>query len=396
MKTIYLIIIVLAMVDGFSDMYSPVLPYIAAKFSLDNFYAQITITAYLIGLAISSLLYGYLSDIYGRRIIFIIGLFIFFISSVSCSLSNSFLFFIISRFVQGLGAGCASTIGYASINDVYKGNDLFKSISKINMVSMLAPALAPILGSKMLVFYGFDYILHLITIISFIVLILFIFCFKETINFSEIKSTKVFFTPFFSLFYNYKFILPCLIQAFTFGWVWTSITNTPFIFINELGVPVDQYSYYIFVLCASYFCGTILNQFFVAKVGYKIMLGIGLVTPIISNIFIIAANNYFELNPIEITLIWIAPNIALALILNNSIGSSLDNLETNMKAKGSALLTFSQLSFGALFVQIVSYFYNGTIVPSSLNELVCSIISVILFIIFIKKDNSNDKSKINQ
>ncbi|MGN7618636.1 MAG: MFS transporter [Ehrlichia sp.] len=189
-----LIIAVIIMCDISSDIYLPGLPKISEFFGVDHTVAQLTISLNLAGLSISGLLYGPLSDHYGRRPIMLLGVWIFMVASIICCFVNNIIMLIVMRFIQGFGAGVSGVVGYAIIKDMYSGNECAKNISIVNMAVAFVPVLAPILGSTIIA-QGYDWnmLFIAISVIAIVVLVCLILFLKETMVVKDVTSDISFF-----------------------------------------------------------------------------------------------------------------------------------------------------------------------------------------------------------
>ena len=115
--------IILAMMSSMgllaSDIYLPAMPNLATALSTTDSSLQLTLGIYLFGLAISQIFIGFLSDIYGRRIILLLGFCIYIVASICCSYSCSIQTLIIFRFIQAIGAS-AGLVQLSVISSILK------------------------------------------------------------------------------------------------------------------------------------------------------------------------------------------------------------------------------------------------------------------------------------
>lgn len=132
------------------DMYIPALPRMGAEFRAESSVVQLSITAFLIGLAAGQIVIGPLSDTIGRRRPLVLGLAVFVLASAACALAPSVLEFLIGRFVQGCGAAAPIVIGRAMIRDLYSGYRLARFFSLLVLVVGVVPLVAPQIGAVML------------------------------------------------------------------------------------------------------------------------------------------------------------------------------------------------------------------------------------------------------
>ena len=113
------LVLMTLMAEMSTDIYIPCLPEMARYFAVDQHTVVVTISTYLLGFSISGSLAGPFSDTFGRRPLFLIGSFIFTLSSIACVLADSANWLIAIRLFQGAGAGIAYVTSNAIIKDVY-------------------------------------------------------------------------------------------------------------------------------------------------------------------------------------------------------------------------------------------------------------------------------------
>ncbi len=393
MRIILTLMSVIGLFNLAIDIMLPAFPYLKSHFNTDQQHVQITFVVYLVAFGASSLFYGYISDLYGRKKTLTFGVILFMIGSIISALSEDVNLFTFSRIIQGLGAGSGTTIGYAAVSDIYKGDQLSKKISTINMMMIIIPALAPILGATLVAEHGINYVFNTILIASIFNTIIFIVFFEETlpkeVMILNTKKKYKLIPKYISVLKDRNFLIPCIIQGLCIGSIISDMSNTPFIFIQEMDVPLHQYGYYMTVLCLSYLVGTLINQKFILRIGSIKMIGIGLCVQIFSHILMLILNHFFALTSISITAIWIITNFAVPLVANNSVGYAIDSCSQSTKALGSSLIQFIELFFGGLFTYTLSMLYNGSIVPSSCLDIFSCISAGSLFLFLKAKKQSN-------
>jgi DHA1 family bicyclomycin/chloramphenicol resistance-like MFS transporter len=132
------------------DMYLPALPSITAGFGAAPAAAQLTLAVFLIGLAVGQLIYGPISDRYGRRLPILVGVGLYVLGTIGCMLSPSIEVLIVCRVVQSLGACAGMVLSRAVIRDLFPPSQVLHVLSLLMMVMGLAPILAPLLGGWIL------------------------------------------------------------------------------------------------------------------------------------------------------------------------------------------------------------------------------------------------------
>lgn len=133
------------------DVMLPALPLLNADFALaDPNHAQAVIPVYLLGMGVSQLFYGPLSDRYGRRPVLIGGLLLFAAAGLVSSMTTSFDALLAARLLQGAGAGAPRVVAVSLARDRYSGAQMGRVMSLAMMVFMAVPILAPSLGQLIL------------------------------------------------------------------------------------------------------------------------------------------------------------------------------------------------------------------------------------------------------
>lgn len=145
----------LSAVGPFSiDAYLPSMPEIGRTFHASPLLVQQTLTAYMAPFALMALWHGAFSDALGRRRVTLAALALFFLASLGCALAwniESLLFF---RTMQGMMAGAGMVIGRAIVRDVLDGAEAQRLMSQITLTFAVAPAVAPVLGGWLHVWFG--------------------------------------------------------------------------------------------------------------------------------------------------------------------------------------------------------------------------------------------------
>lgn len=383
-----LVILSIAITDMSTDIYAVALPKIAEYFKSCSSTTQLTIGLNLIGLSLSGLIYGPLSDQYGRRKVILVGMTIFALASIACCFAQNIAQLILMRFIQGFGAGVAVVVGYATIKDMYSGYECSQVISKLNMTVALSPAIAPIIGSYIISYgYSWRFLFVIISILSVFTLLLLFLKFKETTGKSECKALTItellsnISKQYIKIFKNYRFLGFAVINSLNFMWIWAYIGNLPFVLIEGMNISAKYYGYLIMIMIISYMIGAAINRRFVKRIGIKNMLLIGLFLPLISDLSLTFLYYNINLTVIIMESFWLIANVGFAFIISNSITSALEEIQES--GLGLALIAFMQMIFGAIGVSIVGYFneVSYSVLPNLLLTVTCCVIAIIIYML---------------
>ncbi|HEX6611667.1 MAG TPA: MFS transporter, partial [Hyphomicrobiaceae bacterium] len=132
------------------DIMLPSLPQIGAAFSVANANeTQQIITSYMLGLGFGQLAWGPLSDRFGRKVLLLIGLFIFVLGSFACLLAPTLNAMLGARAVQGFGGAAARVISVAIVRDMFAGRQMARVMSTVMTVFIAVPVFAPSVGQAL-------------------------------------------------------------------------------------------------------------------------------------------------------------------------------------------------------------------------------------------------------
>src|SRR5579864_6404499 len=136
------------------DMILPALPALAGAFAVGTDRIQLTLSLFILGYAGGQLIYGPLSDRFGRRPMLLIGTAVYMASGLACAASPSIEVLVVARFVQGLGGCAGPVLARAVIRDHHSGRRASQMLSYITLVFALAPLVAPLIGAALLERFG--------------------------------------------------------------------------------------------------------------------------------------------------------------------------------------------------------------------------------------------------
>lgn len=152
-----------------TDFYLPGFPAIASDLSVSLEQMQLTLAASFFGLGVGQLIYGPISDRYGRRVPAMIGLALFVLGSFICTLAQSFEILMLARLFQGLGGAAAVVISRAIVRDLYEGKEMARKMSAIQSIITISPTIAPTIGALILIFADWRWIFALLAVLGLII-----------------------------------------------------------------------------------------------------------------------------------------------------------------------------------------------------------------------------------
>ena len=228
------------------DMYVPVLPAMQDWFDCPVSKVQLGLTTGLVGLAVGQLIFGPVSDRYGRKRPLICAMALFLISTFGCIFSANVHEFIIMRLFQGLAGSGGVVLSRSIATDRYRGKDLTKMMSMIAAVNGVATVAAPIVGGLIALVGGWRAIFWSLIVLS-AALLIGATRMDENLSFKNLSiykssSLKVITDGIYNILSNRRFLLYVLTYMFSMGVLFTNIASAPFLMQEHYGLSTLHFS----------------------------------------------------------------------------------------------------------------------------------------------------------
>ncbi len=224
------------------DMYLPTIPAIAAELAVPVQDIAVTVSLYMLGLGFGQFFGGPISDYAGRRPTLFFGLAVFAVASLTLAATDSLAVFWTARFFQAAGGGFASVVVPAMIRDHTEGQATAKLFSQIMLITIIAPAIAPSIGTLIYSLSGWRLVFLVLAGYALTVCILSSLIIKNVASESRPKLTD-------SLLTRYKFVLQnrtamgyLLAQSLGFSVLITFVANASLVYLNLYGQSETVFS----------------------------------------------------------------------------------------------------------------------------------------------------------
>ena len=260
------IILILSILAPFGiDEFTPSLPFMVKSLHTTSTSVQLTITFYLMGMAISQFFLGPISDKIGRRSVLLFTIPIFFLGSVFCIYANSAYILWIGRTLQGIGLGGIAFIPAAMASESFAGRKFHQVTSYQTMIYSVITLISPVVGGHLQDSFGWRSNFIFLLILSILIyLFALLFC-PETHHPKEHHKLSFFkfFLIFFDLLKNKTFVCSSICGFITWSYAILFSMIAPFIFENTLKYSATQYGYIALIIGAGFILGSYLNIFFI-------------------------------------------------------------------------------------------------------------------------------------
>ena len=270
-----LIVLILSMMLGIqpvtTDLYLPALPALTEGFGAPMSQAQLTLSALLLAFGSSQLIWGPLSDRFGRRPILLWGLSAYTLASIGSTLAPSMALLIVWRIVQGAAMGAVVMCARAIVRDLYQPLEGARVMSKgLSGLGVLACICAP-LGGLLSELYGWRIALAALAVFGAATLALVSLRFEESLaqkNPNALQPMTLLRT-WLRIAQNPTFLAFSALTAASYGGLFTFLATSSFVFIRVLGLSKTGYGLVMFSMCFCYLTGTFICRRLLPRFGVR-------------------------------------------------------------------------------------------------------------------------------
>lgn len=275
---VFVVLMLMVLMQMTTDQYVPSLPAITKVFNTNEASIQLTLSLFMLGLSISHVFYGPLSDKIGRKPPLMFGVGLSILGSLCCFLAPTVFVLIIGRFIQGFGIGCCGSVGRSLVRDLFTDRVLSKIGSYVGIVSVFIMVASPVLGGYIQEHFGWR-INFLCLFVLGIVIWLFALCTLPETNKNlnpEATKIRVMRENYFTLLRSKVFLGYALCACFACAGLLAYLAIAPFLFQDVLGLsPIEFGQLTIFIAGAICVSGIINSQMVMGKgVSHMVFLGV--------------------------------------------------------------------------------------------------------------------------
>jgi DHA1 family bicyclomycin/chloramphenicol resistance-like MFS transporter len=262
------------------DMYLPSLPDIAHVLGAPVARTQLTISSYLIGFAVGQMIYGPLSDRYGRRPVLLAAVALYLASTLACAAAQSVDLLIAARLLQGISGSGAIVLARAIVRDVYSGVQAARELSLMGSISATAPIVAPMIGGVLQAGFGWRANFICMSVGGLIAFLVAARLLPETLR----PNNRAGSLSFFSMARGYGtvarhggFLVYLGIITTTYAGLFAWVSGASVVLQGVYGLSAVTFGFTFALGAAGYMLGAMIATRLVVRLGLDRTIGVGVV-----------------------------------------------------------------------------------------------------------------------
>ena len=384
-------IVVLALLTAIAplatDMYLAALPAVAEDLNTTSTNASLTLSAFMVGMALGQLVVGPLSDKTGRRKPLLIGAVICFIATVACGFAPNIELLIFARFMMGFTGSIGAVLARSIVTDTTQGLATAKLMGIMMMINGFAPVLAPLFGGWVLSWGSWRDIFHVLGVVTAIMMLGVVFVVKETLPVEErYQGTALsVYSELPQVFKVRRYMGFMLTMCFAFGALFSYISGSTFVLQKILGLSETQFTIVFGVNSLGIVLFSAIATKLVGRVAQRRIVNTGVVSLLVVSVLLTIS---------FLVGISLMPTLILLFLLTSSCGLIFGNASAlalnearHMAGSASAVMGTIQALLGALAAPLVSIAGEHEYLPMGFSILGFAILTALVLWTTPRKDS---------
>ena len=362
------------------DMYLPGLPQLGRDLATTN--AQLTLSGFMIGMATGQLIIGVLSDTFGRKRFIVSGAALALITSLLCAIAPNIGVLIAARFLQGLGSGACVVLARSVIPDITSGVTAAKAFSWMGIISGIAPAAAPVLGSLLVSSLGWRGIFYVLAGIAAAQLLVALFVIPETRP--PANRTPLSFRSFTAVIKEPVFVRYALVVGFGFASMFAYISASSFVMQEIMGLSPQIFALAFGANALGLMVGGALNTRLLDRFPAAAILKITLIImTVAATIVLVCALTGLPRIPFFLALFFAV--MPLSLVMGNATALAVAAVRTRA-GSASSVMGFGQFLLAGLVSPLVGMVGGSQAVGMGVCMVGAAVVAVMMFVLARRAD----------
>ena len=369
---------IIAVVPLSLNIFLPSMPGLTTTFGTGFDTVQLGLTLFLAGLAVAQLVYGPLSDKFGRRPVLLVGLGLFLIGTVICLAASSIEALIFGRVVQALGGGAGLVLGRAIVRDLFDREQTASKLAYVNMGMVVAPMMAPAVGGYLDVWFGWRATFVFVLVFGGLVAAGVLRVLHETRQpvTGDTLSFANLLAGFAHLMRIRAFRGYAFQGAFSVGVFFAFVGGTPYIMAELLGRPPNEYGLYFIGVAASFMAGNFVAGRLSPIVGVDRMITLGSIVALIATAVLSTVMALSELTPLLLFGSMAGVGLGNGMSVPNSLAGVV-SVDPSRAGAAAGFSGFLQMTMGAATSYIVGLLLSESAWPMVIAMTLAAILSLV-------------------
>lgn len=352
---LYVIVIALLVYGWLSiNIYLPILPQLDGVFQTTRASVRLTVTVFLFGFSSSQLVWGSISDRFGRKPVLLIGLTISVIGAAIAAFSDSIFVFAGARLLESLGLGAAPVLARSMLTDELDRAHVAIAMAYAAITVAVVPAFAPIVGGYLDLLFTWRAVFLFLVVYGGTIAVLCLLSLPETnrkLNLS-VKASQVV-AAYKEILSNRRYVGFITAYGIGFGTLIGFYAAAPFIFVKDLGYASHEYGFLLIVNAASYVLGVTVSRFAVPRVGTDRPIALALIAYAAATIGFFVLDSTTTMNTASV-LLPMSLFVFGAGMVSPAANAGALTIFKDKAGSAAALVGFSMAMGGAVFSAVVS------------------------------------------
>ena len=327
------------------DMYLPAVPQMTQVFDTSESVVNITLVGFFFFMAVGILMFGPLSDKFGRKPMLLAGTAIYMVFSAACAVAPSIGFLIGARVIQALGAGCMMAVSTALIKDCFERKTRDVVLAVVQAMAVIAPMVAPVVGAWVVTISGWRATFWLLAAMALVCLAA-VMLLQETLAGGEREDVSVLQSlgGLYKVGKNREFSLFLLVVGLLSAPYMAYISVCSYIYIDFFSLSETAYSYYFAINSAASILGPVVYLKIVKRLGGKPFMNVAVALSLACGIMLLL---FGSVAPIVFLLCFIPFTIIESAVRPFSTAILLNKQERDI-GSASALINFTHTVLGSV------------------------------------------------
>lgn len=345
------------------QIFLPSLPLIQSDLGVSAATAQLVLSLSMVAISFSLLVYGPLSDRFGRRPLLILGLILFLIGSLVGALAPNITTLVVGRTIQAVGGAAGLVLTRTIIRDIYGRERAASMIAYVTTAMVIAPMLAPAIGGVINDHFGWRANFTFVGLVGILVTVLVIARLPEThAERASFAGLRNMIAVFAQLLGNREFRAFTLQSSFAIATFFSFAAAAPYVVIVVMGRPASMYGVFFIVISFSFMVGNFIAGRISERVGVERMVLLGSGLAVSGTLLSLVCLLTFGWVPWSLFGPIVLLGLGNGMSMPNAIAGAI-SVDPRVAGTASGLAGFLQMIIAALFAQLAGMWQNGTPYP---------------------------------